>query len=857
MALNEIKAKVESFLNGNTDSRIDLKNINPENTEIAALFNRLMAENYECHKEKEFFYDVIINAPVAMLLFNKNLEIVDSNEGFYEMSGYSNEKVKGYSLSNLHSEFKLELLDGKSSKDALESRQKVSGKFYMTFKGERKIIEIHSIPVIDKEGKVTHVNTVLVDISLVENQKAWYESILDSIPFPISVTDLNMNWTYLNPKVSEMAGISKKDGMGTPCNRWNAEICKTKKCGVESLRRGENKTYFEQNGRDFMVDVAWIQDATGDNVGHIEIIQDITEIKLLEKRADTFVKNNPLGITVLGSDKKRLDLNKEFQRLWRGSYEELMNKKLYDFNVETKGDDFYASFETKRNAMTDMTVSWEDGTKTYLRLFQNPILNNDGEIDVNYYLYQDMTSEMARSIYMDEEVNKIAADLENIALGKPENLKLKVGEADIHTRDLHDRFGEITKSVSGVNESLSDLLKEVQNIAESGSEGKLDYRADVGRFRGAYAVLVSGLNELLESVDTPLREAMSVCKRYSNADFQARFSDSIDVSGDFLDFKTEVDNIGVSVSELLMESVKVTKMIVSNSNEVSKGTDEVSRAAEGVANTSQKTADLTRDLLVNIEDVNRQIADLSASNEEIASTSQEVYNAANEVVSIGKEAQHLGNDANKKMVNVEKIAQESVEEIRELTEKVKEVGKVVKLINDITGQINLLALNAAIEAARAGEHGRGFAVVAGEVKNLAGEARAATDSIEKVVSMVQTSSEKTSGAITSANNEIIEGVDSVTKAIESLNSIIKSAGQVTNDIGEITKAIEDQANISNNVVKAMDAGTRQTKDVQKEAQELAALAEEASASIEEIGSAMHEVNTYVHELEEANSKFKY
>ena len=54
---------------------------------------------------------------------------------------------------------------------------------------------------------------------------------------------------------------------------------------------------------------------------------------------------------------------------------------------------------------------------------------------------------------------------------------------------------------------------------------------------------------------------------------------------------------------------------------------------------------------------------------------------------------------------------------------------IVELIGDITGQINLLALNATIESARAGEAGRGFAVVAAEVKNLANQAKQATDKI--------------------------------------------------------------------------------------------------------------------------------
>src|ERR1700681_1891329 len=57
------------------------------------------------------------------------------------------------------------------------------------------------------------------------------------------------------------------------------------------------------------------------------------------------------------------------------------------------------------------------------------------------------------------------------------------------------------------------------------------------------------------------------------------------------------------------------------------------------------------------------------------------------------------------------------------------MSSIVQLIGDITAQINLRPLNATIESARAGDAGRGFAVVAAEVKNLANQAKQATDKI--------------------------------------------------------------------------------------------------------------------------------
>ncbi|UUX93339.1 methyl-accepting chemotaxis protein [Methanoplanus endosymbiosus] len=742
MDITELTNKLEKYLGGDISTSVDLDRVDDELIPVGKLINRLIEEKNNCDKKGDYLYKTVITAPIPLLMIDQNLVIEDLNDDFIELSGLNKENIISRKMSDLYSEFNIIKIEGDGTKDALEKKRRTEGRFNMTFRGEKRIIKVAAIPVLDGKGHVRNINTTWVDITDIENERAWFESILDVIPFPVSVTDMDMNWTYLNTATAKMANVSKKEAIGTQCSRWNANICKTKDCGVECLRKGKDKTFFEQDGGNFMVDAAWIRDAAGKNIGHVEIIQDIT------------------ATTKVGE-------------------------------------------------------------------------------------------------YLKQEVAKVAADLEYIAKGRFEDVKLTVGEADQYTKDVREQFVEITESIRSVNDTFRGLVVEIEELVTAGTDGRLGVRSDSKKYHGEYVDLVENLNNLMDAIATPINEAMTICNSYADADFTARFSDIIPVKGDFLKFKEAINAIGINVAEAMKVTSNVTKQISANSYEVGKGTDEVAKAAEGVANTSQKAAELTKELLISIEDINRQIADLSASNEEIASTSQEVFNAANHVVEIGKEAQGLANDTNKKMGNVEKIAKESVDEICDLTEKVKEVSNVVKLINDITGQINLLALNAAIEAARAGEHGRGFAVVAGEVKNLAAEARTAADSIGSVVSMVQTSSEKTAGAINNANKEIVDGVESVTKTLEALNTIISNAGQVTTDIGEITKAIEDQANISNNVVQSVDKGTLKTKEVQREAEELAALAEEASASVEEIGSAIHEVNALVKELDTANARFKY
>ena len=106
----------------------------------------------------------------------------------------------------------------------------------------------------------------------------WYEGILDNIPMPLSITDMNLNWTFINRAVENFLGKKRAEVIGKHCSNWGAAICNTEDCGVVCLRRGQKSTSFSQMGMDFKVDTSYLKDSKGKNIGHIEIVHDITEM---------------------------------------------------------------------------------------------------------------------------------------------------------------------------------------------------------------------------------------------------------------------------------------------------------------------------------------------------------------------------------------------------------------------------------------------------------------------------------------------------------------------------------------------------------------------------------------------------
>ncbi|RYH65403.1 MAG: PAS domain S-box protein [Alcaligenaceae bacterium] len=115
-----------------------------------------------------------------------------------------------------------------------------------------------------------------------------------------------------------------------------------------------------------------------------------------------------------------------------------------------------------------------------------------------------------------------------------------------------------------------------------------------------------------------------------------------------------------------------------------------------------------------------------------------------------------------------------------LTSAAHSMGGIVGLIGDITGQINLLALNATIESARAGEAGRGFAVVASEVKNLANQAKQATD---KIASEIE--------SLNGISGDVVGALVTIKRAIEHVNEYVTSTAAAVEEQSTVTSDMSD------------------------------------------------------------------
>ncbi|MGP8245377.1 MAG: methyl-accepting chemotaxis protein [Bryobacteraceae bacterium] len=106
------------------------------------------------------------------------------------------------------------------------------------------------------------------------------EGTLDAVPQPLTVTDLDMHWVFVNKTTEQLLKRTRQQVKGRHCSEWQAHICNTDKCGIASLRDGRPRTNYMQdmgNGtfRGMQVDTSYIVDKSGNRLGHVEIVTDV------------------------------------------------------------------------------------------------------------------------------------------------------------------------------------------------------------------------------------------------------------------------------------------------------------------------------------------------------------------------------------------------------------------------------------------------------------------------------------------------------------------------------------------------------------------------------------------------------
>ena len=441
-------------------------------------------------------------------------------------------------------------------------------------------------------------------------------------------------------------------------------------------------------------------------------------------------------------------------------------------------------------------------------------------------------------------------------------------------------FNDIKNSINQCIHTLRMLQSELTNVIEAQKSGDIEARCNAAKVDGAYAELLSGVNDTMESIVSPILEGIQILGEYSIGNLTRKMRS---LPGKQIILTEGINGVRSNVSALVSDITNLS--IAAVEGRLAYRADEkqhqgdfqsivagVNRTLDAIVQPIKESADVLENLArynltaqmagnyngdfskikisINtasdvlhdaISQVRSAVGQVNSAAQQISSSSQQVAEGASEQASALEETtssmEEMSSMTKQNAANTQQartLAEETrlaaTEGTRDMQRMVQAMGQIktaasgtseiIKDINDIAFQTNLLALNAAVEAARAGDAGRGFAVVAEEVRNLAGRAKEAAKNTESLIRQSMTLAES--------------GEEMSMQVNENLKRMTGSVEKVTEIIGEIAIASSEQARGIEQVNKAM-------MEMDQVTQRAAANSEESSSASEELAGQAEEL----------------
>ena len=331
-----------------------------------------------------------------------------------------------------------------------------------------------------------------------------------------------------------------------------------------------------------------------------------------------------------------------------------------------------------------------------------------------------------------------------------------------------------------ITEPLNHLTRVAQQIGEAGD---LNHQIDVSREDE-----IGQLGRCFNKMIVYLKEMAALSEAIAGGNLSVQVQP-----------RSKNDTLGSAFSRMieglrgLVRSVRdAASQVASASSQVAGASDESAKISLQTSSAIDEVTSTMHEMSVNVQNMVKStqiqassVSETSASIDEMVASIQRVADTAKVLLDISnrsREEVHNGittmDKATEGLNKINTTISSSGQIIGVLGQRADDIGKIIEVIDDLAEQTNLLALNAAIEAARAGEAGRGFAVVASEVKNLASQAKQATDKISSEIDSLN----GISGDVVSALESIRQAIQGVSEYVTSTAAAVEEQSTVTSEM---------------------------------------------------------------------------